>query len=65
MSVVKITVDSTCDLSPELIHKHYITVNPLYTILCNKSYAGGVDIVEDSIYKYVNEYNILSHKSAA
>ena len=65
MSVVKITVDSTCDLSPELIHKHDITVNPLYTILGDKSYADGVDIQPDGIYKFVAENNILPKTSAA
>ena len=65
MSVVKITVDSTCDLSPELIHKHDITVNPLYTILGDKSYADGVDIKPDGIYKFVAENNILPKTSAA
>ena len=65
MSVVKITVDSTCDLSPELIDRHDITVNPLYTILGDKSYADGVDIKPDGIYKFVSENNILPKTSAA
>ena len=65
MSVVKITVDSTCDLSPELIDKHDITVSPLYTILGDKSYADGVDIKPDGIYDFVSENNILPKTSAA
>ena len=65
MSAVKITVDSTCDLSPELVEKYDITVIPLYTILGDESYADGIDINPDGIYKFVAENNVLPKTSAA
>lgn len=41
---VRITADSTCDLSPELIERYGITITPL-TVTCDgKSYLDGVEI---------------------
>lgn len=65
MSAVKITIDSTCDLSPELIEKHDLTVTPLYTILGDDSFADGRDIQPDKIYDFVSANNILPKTSAA
>ena len=65
MSAVKITVDSTCDLSPELIEKYDITVTPLYTILGDRSFADGIEIQPEAIYDFVAENNILPKTSAA
>ncbi len=65
MSAVKITVDSTCDLSPELVEKHDITVIPLYTILGDKSYADGREIQPEGIYEFVAKNNVLPKTSAA
>lgn len=65
MSAVKITVDSTCDLSRELIEKYDITVIPLYTVLGDKALADGVEIRPDGIYEFVSENGILPKTSAA
>lgn len=48
---VRITADSTCDLSPELIEKYGITITPL-TVSCDgKSYLDGVEIVPDKLFE--------------
>lgn len=64
MNKVRIVVDSTCDLSPELINKYDLTVVPLCIILGEKSYFDGVDITPDEIYKWSNE-NKTTPKTAA
>lgn len=64
MSKVKITVDSTCDLSKELIEKNDITVIPLYVVLGDTSLRDGVEISPDMIYDYVSNNNALPKTSA-
>ena len=64
MSKVKIVVDSTCDLSPELISKYDLTVVPLCIILGEKSYFDGVDITPNEIYKWSDD-NKTTPKTAA
>ena len=49
----KITADSTCDLSSELIERYNITILPLYVQLGGKTYRDGVDIQPDDIYAHV------------
>jgi len=51
---VKITADSTCDLSPELLKQYDIDVLPLYIIMNGKSYRDGVEITPDDIYAYIS-----------
>ena len=65
MSAVKITIDSTCDLSREMIERHDLTVTPLYTILGEESFADGRDIQPDGIYDFVSKNGILPKTSAA
>jgi len=61
---VKITVDSTCDLSKELAGKYDIEVVPLYVGLGTSSYRDGVDLEPDRIFKYVDETGELAKTSA-
>lgn len=61
---VKITADSTCDLSQEIINKLDIQIIPLYVNLGDKTCRDGVDIVPDDIFKYVTDTGKLP-KSAA
>ena len=51
---IKITVDSTNDLTPELIEKYDITVMPLAVNMGAKLYRDMVDITPDDIYAHVN-----------
>lgn len=65
MSVkVKITADSTCDLSPELIEKYDIEIVPLTVIMGENAYKDGVDITPQKIFDYVAETKILPKTSA-
>ena len=49
----KITADSTCDLSPELLEQYGLGLTPLYVQLGEKTYCDGVDIFPDDIYEHV------------
>lgn len=50
---IKILSDSTCDLSPELLIKHNITLAPLTVIKDNSQFKDGVDIVPADIFAHV------------
>lgn len=64
MPKVKICVDSTCDLSPELVKKYDIEIVPIHVILGDKSYRDGVDITPEEIFKWSDE-NKTTPKTAA
>ncbi len=50
---IKILSDSTCDLSPELLEKHDITIVPLTVVKNDESFTDGVTITPDEIFKHV------------
>ena len=50
---IKITSDSTCDLSREQIEKYGIEVMPLAVAMGEKNYRDGVDLHPDAIYDHV------------
>jgi DegV family protein with EDD domain len=50
---IKITSDSTCDLSKELIEKYDISIIPLTVIKDSKNYSDGVDITTADIFAHV------------
>lgn len=62
---IKISADSTCDLSPELIRENDIHIVPLYVNKDNKSYQDGVDITPAEIFAHVAAGNPLCTTSAA
>lgn len=47
---VRIVTDSTCDLPPEVIADHRISVVPLYINFGNQSYLDGVELSRDAFY---------------
>lgn len=47
---IRIVTDSTCDLSPEVISEHNITVVPLYVNFADHSYRDGVDLTRAEFY---------------
>ena len=51
---IKITSDSTCDLSPEQIKEHDIGIIPLFINKGGKIYRDCVDIFPDEIYEFVD-----------
>ena len=50
---IKISADSTCDLSPQLIARYDIGISPLYIVRDGESLVDGVDITPDEIYAHV------------
>ena len=61
---VKITSDSTCDLSPELIEKYDIAITPLSVHCGDKVGRDGVEITPETIYDYVDASGQLPRTSA-
>ena len=49
---IKITADSTCDLSPELVEKYNVGIMPLHVSLGEEDYLDGVTIQPQTIYEY-------------
>lgn len=64
MSDIKITIDSTCDLSREICEKHGFDIMPLYTVLGDKALRDGFEVTPDDIYSFVSEKNMLPKTSA-
>ena len=50
---IKITSDSTCDLSAELLQKNDISLFPLTVIKDDKAYSDGITITTDEIFAHV------------
>ena len=61
---IKITADSTCDLSPELLTRYDITLTPLTVIKDGKTFLDGVDINPEIIFKHVDNGGALCSTSA-
>jgi len=61
---VKVTADSTCDLSPELIAKYDISIIPLYVFLGEDSFRDGVDLTNEGIFSYCDQSKGLAHTAA-
>ena len=56
---VKITSDSTCDLSPELVNQFDIGILPLLITFGEKAFRDGIDATPEDIYRYVDETKTL------
>ena len=52
MAQIKITGDSTIDLSPELLAKYQVETVPLYINMGDKSFQDGVSVAPEDIYSY-------------
>jgi len=50
---IKITADSTCDLSPELVEKYGVGIFPLSVVKDGVPMRDGIDITPDDIFAYV------------
>lgn len=61
---IRVTGDSTCDLSKELIERYDISILPLKVILGDKTYIDGVDIVPADIFAYVKKTGVLPKTAA-
>ena len=61
---VKITSDSTCDLSADLIRRYDVGITPLSVLLGERFYKDGVEMNTDDIYTYVDRTGSLPKTSA-
>ncbi|MDD4003422.1 MAG: DegV family protein [Clostridia bacterium] len=61
---IKLTADSTCDLSEELIKQLDLSIINFFVTLGNKDYRDGIDVFPHTIYDFV-EKNKLLPKTAA
>lgn len=64
MKKVRIVADSTCDLSPELIAKYDIAINPLCIIMEEKSYFDGIDVKPEEIFAWADQNKTTPKTSA-
>lgn len=64
MLSIKITADSTCDLTSELQERYNITITPLSVILGDRSLKDGVEVTPDDLYRYVDATGNLPSTSA-
>lgn len=61
---IKITADSTCDLSEELVKRFNVGVMPLAVILGEETFRDGVDITPQKIFDYVAKTGVLPKTTA-
>lgn len=61
---IKITSDSTCDLTPELLAQYNIDIIPLSVILEGKALKDGLEVTPDDIYRTVAATGSLPTTSA-
>ncbi len=64
MPKIKITCDSTCDLSTELYNRYGISVIPMSVAMGDKLCRDGVDVTPEELFSYVEETGNLPTTSA-
>ena len=64
MPKIKITCDSTCDLSPELYARYNISVIPLCVTMGDRLCRDGVDVEPKELFSYVEKTGKLPTTSA-
>ena len=62
--MVKISADSTCDLSKALIEQHHIGITPLYIVMDGKAYLDGVEITREDLFRKVAESGKIGSTAA-
>ena len=61
---IKISADSTCDLSPELIERYHIGITTLYIIRGEETLRDGIDVRPEELYEYANATGKLCKTAA-
>ena len=64
MEKIKITSDSTCDLTKELIEANGIGICPIAILLGMEEYHDTVDVDAEKVIAYVNETGTLPKTAA-
>ena len=63
-SKIILSADSTCDLSPELLKRYDVAIQPLYIVRDDASLRDGVDIRPTDIFAYVEQAGKLLKTAA-
>lgn len=61
---IRITSDSTCDLSQELLERHHIAISSLYIVKDGTPYRDALEITPDDIYAHVAQTGRICTTSA-
>ena len=61
---IRISADSTCDLSPELLAQYDVAVTPLYVRLGDKDLKDTIEVTPPDIYRYVQETKSIPKTAA-
>ncbi|MDR1217940.1 MAG: DegV family protein [Oscillospiraceae bacterium] len=61
---IKISADSTCDLTHELIDRYDIGIVPLYIVKGGESFKDGLEITPDDLFDYVDSGAGTCHTAA-
>lgn len=61
---IKITADSTCDLSSELVARYGVSIIPLYVNLDNKPLRDQIDVAPNDVFDYFDRTGKLCFTSA-
>ena len=64
MAKIKITCDSTCDLTEELYRRFDLEVIPLQVTMGDRVFSDGVDVTTDELYEYAQKTGTLPKTSA-
>ena len=64
MQKIKITCDSTCDLTAELYDKYDVDVLPLGVSLGDKFYHDGEDVTAQGVFEFVEKNGVLPKTAA-
>ena len=56
---IKITAESSCDLSPEQVRQYGVQILPMPVVLGEDTFHDGIDLTPDDIYAYVAKNKIL------
>ena len=62
--MVRVSADSTCDLSPELLSRYGVVIAPLYIVKDSESLRDGVEIRPQDIFDYVEKTGKLLKTAA-
>ncbi|MBQ7491039.1 MAG: DegV family protein [Clostridia bacterium] len=61
---IRISADSTCDLSPALVSRYHIAIAPLQVIVAGKPYLDGVEIDPDRLFAMVEKTGKIGSTTA-
>lgn len=62
---IRITADSTCDLSAELLTRYNVAIFPMTVIRNGEAFKDGVDIFEKDLYEYFDKTGKLCSTAAS